>query len=504
MFKTKSFRTIITSLLAVVLVLTMAVPAFAAGTGTGTITINKTVPGKVYQLYRIFDLDYKESTESGGDTLYSYTMNTDFTNFFNTEYSITKDAEAVKIISDMNSTQFEAFAQKAKAYALVNNISPDADVAAVAATTIVTDKAYGYYLLYPQGGLSGICSLTTSDPNAEVDVKDKYPTIDKQIIENGNPVQSSSAKVGDDIPYQLTAQVPDMTGYNSYTFIVTDVMSKGLTFNDDVVIRVGGDTLTVPADYSVVSAVDGASGKTTITISFEDFYDNYKDRAGDAITVTYSAKINSEAVIGPGGNNNDVKIEYSNDPKTQQTDKTPDENAKVYIFDLQIEKVDAGDYDTKLPGVTFSLWTTTPNSETSKVYDDNGTPLTLYPISEGLTTDNTGKVSQTIPVGKYYLFEDTTPDGYNDLADPIIFTVTTVIDPVTHELINWDIDNADLVKHNDTGIIEAVIENSSGLELPSTGGIGTTIFLIAGILIMVAAIICFAIYVKKSMALKFH
>lgn len=470
-------------LIAVMLLASAATGALAAS--PGEITVNKTVAGKTYDIYRIFDVTY---TGTGSDRTYLYTMTNDFKGFFTSEYGIAADdhAGAVAIVAD--STKFDAFVEKVKKYALENGIAVTDSKTAAGTSVVFSNLPLGYYLVYPQGGLTAACSLTTTDPQATVDVKTEYPEIDKVIVENGTDKEVSTAKIGDTVTFKLTSTVPDMTGYTKYTYKVTDTLSAGLTFNNDVSIKIGNKQVFKPQDFTV-DPVTHAGNETIFEINFVNFL-QHKDLAGESIVITYTATLNENAVIGGSGNPNTVNLTYSNNPKdTTSTDKTPDDLVIVYTFMLNLEKVDAASHSTKLNGAIFSLWTTEfITGAQTKSYVDGGNSVLLYLIKDDLETQNNGTFAFSVKTGTYYLFEETPPTGYNKMTDPIKFTVTPDFDPNTNLLLNVTTNNTEVTWDASTGSVSTTVENRSGLELPSTGGQGVTLFIVGGGILMLGSV----------------
>lgn len=491
------------SLVLAIVLLVAALPLTAFAASDGSITINNTTKDKVYDVYRIFDLTYTVTApeEEGGEAtkLYTYTMNASFENFFSSVYSITNDAQAVALVSAMasNSTELDAFAAAAKKYALENNIAPTATDTATTTTLTLEGLDLGYYLVYPQGGLTAACSLTTTDPNGTVAVKTDYPTIDKVIVEGEDELDTTTARVGDRVEFRLTTTIPDMTGYTAYTYIVNDTLSTGLTFNGDLVIEVDGAEIDLDKDYTVKT--DDVSAGQQITITFIEFLTKNYELSGKDIVITYSATVNNAAVIGGSGNPNTVNLTYSNDPSvTTSTDTTPDNKVIVFTFRLDIVKVNAADATDYLENAEFSLWTTTNNgSTTTKEYKvDEDTTITLYLVADKLTTNASGQVSASVEAGTYYLFEDVAPDNFNKLDKPIVFTVAATIED--GELTSISIDNDTLSSTGGSGVINTTIENRSGLLLPSTGGRGTQLFVVCGAALMAIAGATYLIYRRKT------
>lgn len=483
-------------ILSLILTLTLALGAFSFASfaaETGTITIENSTKDKVYQIYRIFDLEY---TEENGTKLYTYTVADNFKPFFAGK----TDAQAVAMIAalDSDSEELDAFAAEVKEYVLKNNIDAVQTVYATTEETVVQGLPLGYYLVYPQGGLTAACSLTTTAPNAEIKVKSEYPDIEKKIVEDEEEKDLTSAKIGDSVNFKLTSRVPDITGYTVYNFTVTDTLSKGLTFNDDLALTIGGTPIS-KGNYAFSTSTD-ANGATVLELSLPNLTTTNSAWSTEEVVITYSATLNSDAVVGAPGNPNRVNLTYSNDPKNSTSFvTTPDDIVYVFTLSLDLLKVDAADETNKLAGAVFSLWTTTPIAgATEKTYPETGEDqITLYFIASGQTND-LGTLSFNLKEGTYYLFEDQAPENFNKLTQPIIFTATADYDYDSLLFTGVAVNNPLLISTNASGHISATIENRSGLELPSTGGIGTRVFMGVGSALMLAAGFVLFSYMKKQ------
>lgn len=360
----------------------------------------------------------------------------------------------------------------------------------------------------------------------------------------------NNASVGDKIPYKVTSKVPDMTGYTKYYFVLNDTLSKGLTFNDDVAITVGDKTLVKDTDYAI-STTTNADQSTSLEIVFKNFI-QYKTDAnkGADITVTYSATVNDSAEIGPSGNPNEVKLIYSNNPNvtddgdsdTPKDDspvgETPVSVTRTYVTELELIKVDnAGN---RLTGAEFQITGTRLNtvlvSADTFTEDVNGEYWKLKdgsytkdnPNAEGMdqskyesTTTKYSKTTTTTPIvkaenvvykgtvdasgalrftglaaGRYTITELKAPAGYNLLKDPISITIGFVApDQVDETDCTWTYTGTDVV--NGTNVNKITIVNQAGTELPSTGGIGTTIFYVLGSILVIGAVVL--LVTKKRM-----
>ena len=545
-------------LLVLMLVLTMAAPALAdGGTNTGSITINNagnvSVAGKTFDAYKILDV---EIIDEDSDTGYVYTVPEDLKNFYAERYSLTNNTSdfdyevAVKINAE---TDIFAFATAALAAAKAANITPGTAAAADNATSVtINNLPLGYYVIEDVGTAKPISALmlqTVGD--VTIMLKADKPSIEKKIDgvkdtdgSTTGSVDANNAAIGDKVPYTVTSKVPDMTGYTKYYFVVTDTLSDGLTFNNDVVVKIGEETLTENVDYVVDTAGNGQS----FEIIFKNFI-QHKDKAGKGIVITYSATLNDKAVIGSTGNTNKVKLTYSNNPNitdngtednpdkplpNSPTGETPEDTVITYVTGIELTKVnEAGD---RLEGAKFQIEGTKLNTVVVRTDEftkaDNGTYWKLKdgsyttddPNTEGMdqskyesTTDKYVKTVQEekikksenvqytaatgadgilrfdgLSAGNYTITEIKAPDGYNLLEDPITIIIewTAPTDPVAEgtEKCIWSLGSGSAQNANvSNGIITLTVANKAGAVLPTTGGMGTTIFYVLGGLLIVAA-----------------
>ena len=467
----KTFKKLFAALLAAALVLAMAVPAFAVtNTGdNGSITINGTVSGETYTIYRMFTLN-----SYNGDA-YSYTVEDNWKTFFKTDagssyIDLDSNGHPTWKAADTNdSTTVAAFAKAALDWAKLKGITGTAETA-TSDTVTFSDLNLGYYLV--DSSLGALCSLNTTNPKATITEKNEKPTIEKKILYNNGEVNENTAKIGDTVNYQVKVNVK--AGAKSYT--VTDTMSKGLTY-DLSSLKVNGKAVTDDIfetnDYSTAE-----NGITTITLKFKDSYIANKD--GQTITLTYSATLNKDAVIDGDGNTNEAKLNYGNKQETT-TEKV---TTKSFQFDLV--KVD-GTTNKLLDGAEFEL--ADGNTKLSFVKDNDGNYRVAKTGEKDATTTITvknGKVNIYGLAGKTYTLTETkAPDGYNKLVTPE--TVDLTDGSKAHATFDADV-------HKDGGV---VVKNNAGTVLPSTGGMGTTLFYVIGGGLMVAAVVL--LVTKKRM-----
>lgn len=467
----KTFKKLFAALLAAALVLAMAVPAFAVTNATkGSITISNTVKDETYTIYRMFKLD----SYNAESNTYSYTVESDWEGFFKTGAGvnyITLDGQnhpTWTAADENDSTTVAAFAKAALAWAADKKISGTKETA-TGDTVTFSDLDLGYYLV--DSSLGALCGLNTTNPNATIKEKNEKPEIKKEVQTSaGDWSRENNAKIGDTVEYKVEIKVAD--GAQKYT--VTDTMSKGLTFNStSLKVAVGSTFATADTDYTLTPTENG------FTLELPESYVSTFTK-GTVILVTYNATLNKDAVIDGDGNTNKVTLSYGNHQNTVPSEVT----TKSYQFDLV--KVD-GTTNKLLDGAEFEL--ADGETKLSFVKDTAGNYRVAMTGEDGATTTITvkgGKVNIYGLAGKTYTLTETkAPDGYNKLVTSE--TVNLADGSKTHATI---VDSV----YKDGGV---VVENHAGTVLPSTGGMGTTLFYVIGGGLMVAAVVL--LVTKKRM-----
>ena len=556
-------------LMAMTMILSMSMTAFAAEAPKGTLTVNNTVAGKTLDLYQIFTATkngenvaytlnsayegfFKNNTRiPGSESLTGEALSEKAYEYVKTQVGTNGDAETAK-----------TFAKDMLGWILdsANNITVTTTVNTTATSTVVPDLAYGYYLVYPKGATdtstapgngnqtytSAASLVNITADTATINMKSNYPTVDKKII----PAQSGSGikvgaivdgswesnhqmelddendpedtiaphgtadekkagdfGIGDTITYQLTSKVPDMTGYDSYTFKFSDTLSKGLDLKEVLSVKVGNTTLTAKSTGANTYALAYDKSNRTLTVTLNDFYNSYKNRTGDTITVVYTATLNKDAVIGMNPNTNKAVVEYSNDPKSDGTGKSEPSIVDVHTFDFTIFKYYLKDEtQTGLANAEFELYKANEagnaadtNAKINIVDEGNGVyrqatadeaKATGF-TSAKIVSDADGKVLvKGLDAGTYYLRETKAPDGYNKLLSDIKVEIKPVYDETTGKLTSYSVDytyngkttNGAAIT-NKTDSPEVAVENKTGAQLPSTGSKGALMVTLAGIVL---------------------
>lgn len=487
----KRVKRVLALLAALALVLAMAVPAFAA-----SITINGT--GKTYKAYKLLNATV---SGTGEDKKISYTVNEKYANVLKAATSATDEKGIIKAIEGKTeATAIRSFA---------NDVYAKIKAAKIAEDYISTGKTFenvdkGYYLIV-ETELDGnadtysLVMLNTADQdNVTVTSKEDSPTFEKKIKEKNDSTGVESGwqdgadyDINDVVPFKLQGTVPQNYGaYNTYKYVFHDKMSSGLTFDaSSVVVKV--DETAINSGYSVVTK--SLEDDCTFEVRFENLKDISAVTAGCTITVEYNATLNDKAVIGSAGNPNEAKLEYSNNPYGDGTGETPWDKVIAFTYQLVANKVDKDGSSVEGAGFTLYKWSNEENK-----YVAVGNEI------KGVTTFN----FKGIDAGKYKLVESTVPDGYTK-AEDLEFTVVATYDTENLEpkfgtltikagdkVISEGEDKVFIVNLA-AGSFTTNVVNLTGTTLPSTGGMGTTVFYVVGGGLMAVAVVL--LVTKKRM-----
>ena len=511
----KHIKKLASLLLALVMVLSLAVTAFADEPTTYSITINNSTAGHTYEAYQIFTGDLA-TNEAGNKVLSNIVWGSGV-------------SEAGQTALGDAAAKAETLKTEADAKAFAKAVAPYLTTAAGSANTVTDGKyvisglAAGYYLVKDQdGSLTGdadayteyiikVVSDTTATPKSSV------PTVEKKVKDTNDSTgvtsdwqDSADYDIGDSIPFQLKATLADnVSSYTTYKVVFHDTLSKGLTYNNDAKVYIG-DTET---NGFTVTATVNADGTTTLTVSCDDVK---ALGAGNSsvITVEYTVKLNENAVLGSAGNPNEVYLEYSNNPNksengNNETGETPKDVVIVFTYKTIINKVDSE--NKPLTGAAFKLEKLIKGKDGAA---DTWTTVKEFTVDETTTSFTFSGLDD----GQYKLTETKTPAGYNTI-DPIYFVIEATHDVTADaptlqtlnayltdangnkqakmkdgESVNIDLGAVDLT----AGSITTTVVNKSGSELPSTGGIGTTIFYVLGGVLVLAAVVL--LVTKKRMS----
>lgn len=494
---------------------TTVATANAAG-GNATLTVSTKdakFAGKTVNAYKMFS-----ATVSSDGGAVSHTLNDAWKPFFKNSVGLTDvtDAnvndKANDYVSKLKDSALTAFAAKASNWAqnTANNITADATatVSKNAATdgkytATFTGLDYGYYVVAVPGA-------TVADTNSQyaalvrvhsttvsVDIKGALPTVDKKVQVNGTGQNATDAKIGDTLTFTLTSTIPDMSAYSTYTFNFKDTLSKGLTFEQVKSVKVEDKTLSVNTDYTVTPPT---APNNTLTVAMNDFKAKQQANVGKKITVTYTATLNKDAVVGGAGNVNSATIQYSNNPSTNGTGESEPSKVRVFTYGFTVDKYTGKNYDdtaTRLAGAEFTLAHKGGTAISFvQVSAGSATQNAVYRVAKAdeagatttITTPANGKVEfRGLENGEYTLTETKAPAGYNKLASAIGVKVNGQNNgtDTTNATVTITYNNDNGNDYNQTasnGVIP--VQNKSGAILPGTGGMGTIAFTVIGVLVI--------------------
>ena len=476
----KLFKKLAGMLLAMIMVLSMSTVAFAAhGTNdnSGSITINDAVEGHTYNAYQVLVLE-SYNTEAKA---YSYKANAAWEGWLEeqTQY-VSIDAQGyVTWVGGTDAANVAAFAKAALAHAKEASIAPDVTKTADSTTVAFTGLNLGYYLV--DTTLGTLCSLDTTEPDVTMQEKNEVPSQTKEVQEDSDNSwgDENTAEIGDTVNYRTTIKAkPGAQGY-----VLHDVMSAGLTLDPDSIeatgLKKGQDANS--GDYHVVTT--GLSDGCRFEVVFHQSYLDTITKDTD-IVVTYSAVVNENAKVSPSVNPNETTLKYGEGSKFE----TLPSETKTYTFKVDVVKTD--DDNKVLNGAQFKLYDAkTGGNEIALVKVSDG----VYRLAEDgetgveyiTTVDGQLEIKGFDANTNYYLEETKAPDGYNKLAERVEIAVKD--------------SNLEASVSNGIWTSGGVhIENKTGSLIPSTGGMGTTIFYIIGGVLVAAAGIFFVIRRRVS------
>ncbi len=510
----KNVKRLASLLLALVMLLSLAVVASASEVSapeeteeTYSITINNKTNGHTYEAYQIFvgDLanDADNDDASGTEAILS-----------NIQWGASVSDDGKTALGNAaayaeNVADAAAFAKAIAPYltAPVATSADDGD------TYVIRDLTPGYYLVKDKdNSLTGHDSYTSYIievvENSTINPKSSVPSVEKKVddkndstTEEDETVWNDSADhdIGDSVPFKLTATLADnVSDYLKYQVVFHDTLSAGLTYNGGAKVYFGETDVT---EYFTITEKDGALTISCANVKAFGAGNNAE------ITVLYTATLNDEAVLGSAGNPNVVYLEYSNNPnwgwdkwedkdddgtfdegevpddEKEPTGNTPEDKVIVFTYKVVVNKVD--DKGDDLPGAGFTLYKQNADGE----YVAIGTELK----GEALTTFEWKGLDD----GNYKLVETTTPAGYNTIPD-IAFTITAKHDLLSADPKLTSLTGGDLFTGEvSTGTLTTDVENKPGTVLPETGGMGTTVFYIAGGVLVAVAVVL--LVVKRRM-----
>ena len=505
-----------------------ATPAYAepdVTVATSTVTVSSKhadFAGQTVKIYKMFS-----AAANADGSAATYELETQWEGFFksitevNSEEGDTLSEKAFNYVSGLKGDKLAAFANSARDWADEGSHSITVAGTETASsetpyTATFRNVAYGYYLVDPGDAPEDAEGHSSINLNAilvnvlkgavNVNLKGEYPTVDKTVEDGQN---HASAQVGDKLEFKLEATIPDVSNYEKYIFNLQDTLSDGLTLNQDSV-KVQVDGTDADAGNYAVKFGAGTDGDPSMTVHFGtpsdggttyDAKNYFTGKAGQKITVSYTATVNENAIVNADDELNSAKVEYSTSPDGESTGESEDVQTHQYTFGFDLTKVDGADRGTVLPGATFQLKSADgikiiklvktasgayrPATETEAAVGGDGKTWV-----EEVTTGNDGKlVFVGLAEGEYQLVETKAPNGYNELDAPKYIKIAATYNP-DGTLQYWtvgifDQTGQELTPSQGNNEQDSItVENNKGTLLPGTGGMGTVIFTVVGVAVI--------------------
>lgn len=533
----KAIKKLLAALLAVAMVCAMAIPAFAENS-EGDVDSHHTysafqifkgdVEGNNIKDFKISNVDWGSNIINNSDDFLNKLREADY---IGPLFTNAKSAqEVLAVISQWHDSDDYsiAFARFVCHYLYSNDANPTYVVRAGSNALTIPEAKAGYYLFVDTTDFSKddsyhsynsfLLMVTKGNWNVPITPKAEKPTVEKKVYDNpdgtstGGFGSSADHAINEKFQFQLTATLPDSTNraydyYDKYSVIFHDTLSNGITYDkddelDSVVIKSNGNTYNITDSSKYTIDTTDLESQNSFVVNI-DVKACAKDAGfdlndGATITVTYTAHLNDKAYVNTAGgstnNINKVYLTYSNNPKDESSiGKTP-ESTPVYVYTYQLNNTKHQDTEKgpALEGACFRLYSDEACTDQSEVqlYQKDGF---YYPIKDVLGKEAVEMKSAAngtfnvkgLDAGTYYLKEITPPDGYSACK---VIPVTIKADHSRNDQVNLEGSNLT----NDIVNIKA-----GGITLPSTGGIGTTLFYVVGGGLMVAAIVL--LVTKKRM-----
>ena len=468
--------------LALAMVMGLATTAFAEEGGetttNGSITITNALNGETYNAYQILYLESYNAKEN----IYAYKANPAWEDWLKEDsqkqYVSINDQGYVTWVKGANAADFAKAAKGQLSGKTANgHVTPTADGSAT-----ISNLELGYYLV--DSTVGALCELNTTKPSVEITDKNTKPTIEKKVQEDSDESWGdvNDADIGQTVNFKSTIRAKP----GARKYVVHDKMDAALKFDSVTSITAGSTTLTARKDYNVVTS--DLTDKCTFHIVFTETYLN-SITADTDIVINYTAKLTSDAVADTGYVN-DTWLDYGDNQHTEH-DVTTTYTWKLPIYKYHMD----GETKTALAGAKFILYKGSEESNRAYAQVANG-KLTGWTKTKAdattLVSDTNGMIAvEGLDADTYYLEETKAPDGYNKLAGSVKVEIShTVSDEGAHM--------TNTLKQDATDVEKVEIENKSGTELPSTGGIGTTIFYVLGSILVIGAVVLLIAKKRKS------
>lgn len=488
-----------------------ATPAASADQGNGSITVQNAAKGETYKLYRLFDAAVSAAqTEGKADSIvYTGTIPDGLSTYFTADANgyITaadaawKDATTKVEMSDGLRTALETWAKN-------EGITPVATATSDGSELTFKSLKYGYYVVVSTQGTA--ISVDSTNPNATI--VDKNSTGPKDLTKT---TEDDNVNIGDTVTYTVRFSTSNYDGAGKeakkiVSYTITDTLPEFLTSVNVTSILIDNDgNAETTDDQTTLSPAPQFNNKKIVL----DWYDKTKNQFlydnGAAVIITYTAVVTDKAAIDGAGNTNEVTLQWTTEDNTEPGPGKLESSETIYTYALALKKVDEKGQGLADAKFQFPFYVKeAPDADGTYIYagknageglvNELTTPASGLIVVKGLKADTEISVTETAA-----------PNGYNKLADPVKVTPTKTGASTTNTTIYLDADGNVLEEVNDQAITVAVkidelsatavaVLNKTGSLLPSTGGIGTTIFYVAGSILLVGAAIFFIVRKRMS------
>lgn len=469
---------------------------------TGSITFKNGNETDTYAAYRL--LNASRSNYGGQDAL-SYTINSDYESILQEVTGKTSETEIIALLEGYSDDSDELIDFSEKVYHKIDEKGISADATGNGKSGL-TGLAYGYYLIKDTTEDSKYVSHHIINSVVDTDIvinrkADKVPILTKKIIDDDLYVDSIMAEIGEEVNFSIKADVPAKAN----TYMIHDILDSGLTVPENVIVKIinNGNTEKVAEEHYELRTENLEDG-CSMEIAFTDDY--LKDKKDAVLEFIYTCVVKSDVVIGGTGNLNKASLEYNNDPYSDSTKKTTVDQNKVYAIEIDIKKI--GKESVALPGAEFKLYRDQEGTDEIKLEKIDGSYIISQNGTESIVTGEDGIFKiKGLKNETYYLKETVAPIGYKKLLDMVKIEITSegpdkIMDG-TETLTSLSAkvsvgkESVEVDANIETGIISFNISNTAGQQLPTTGGIGTVLFYLTGIIIMSVAGVLFMKRNKK-------
>ena len=488
----KTARKLTSLLLALVMVFALAVTAFAQdvpGTGgTGAITISNAAKGVTYTIYKLFDATV---SEDGKSIAYTGTvpegLNTYFTADKNHYISATEQAKEGENMS-------EGLKKALKDW--TKDVTATASVKSDGSALTFNGLDYGYYVVTTSQG-EQLISVVSTKPKATI--VDKNSSIPSELTKTAD---GESFNIGDTVTYTVRFKTSNYDGAGKdakkiVSYTIEDTLPgflKDVTVTSIVVDNDGNDT--TPGDQTKLDAQFNKDNKKIVIDWYDKDKSQFKYDNGATVTITYTAVVTDQATIDGTGNTNNVTVTWATEDGEPPVPGKLETKETIYTYAIALKKVN--DKGEPLPGAKFKFpfYVKSTADTTDGAYIYAGIEADEDLVNEITTPENGVIVVKGVKAGKYPITEFKAPDGYNKLTDPVTVEAAKTGETTTSKTVYLD-ENGNTTTETTTTEVKVelaniaatavVVVNKAGAELPSTGGLGTTIFSVLGAVLVVGA-----------------